>query len=87
MASADLLDRFLIVRVILTTEFYILEESGLRFRRHVIRAQVEAKGRVRPAIRPETSLSGRRILRQPVAPGVFLMAGVAPGPYPGCLVQ
>ena len=80
MASADFLDQFLIVFVILAGVFYIREEVSLRFGRYVICAESKAQGCVRAAIRPRASLSGCRILRQPVAAGVVLVAGVPPGP-------
>ena len=62
VASAELLERFLIVLVILSSRLYIIEKTGLGFGRHAIHTQVEAKGRVRPSIRPGTSQSGCRIL-------------------------
>jgi hypothetical protein len=42
--SADLVDRFLIVLIILTTRLHVVEEAGLRFWRHIIRTEAEAKG-------------------------------------------
>ena len=49
--AADLLGSFLIVVVL--AGFGILEEAGLRFRRHIARSQGEAKGRVRTVIAQE----------------------------------
>ena len=76
MISVDPVDRFLIVLVSLTTGFYIVEKVGLWFWRHMIHTQAEAKGCVRPSVRPRTSQSDCRILCQPVASGVVLVAGV-----------
>src|SRR5438093_699025 len=42
----------------------------------MIHTQAEAKGCVRPSVRPRTSQSDCRILCQPVASGVVLVAGV-----------
>jgi len=47
--------------VFVTTRAQV-DETGLWFRRHVIRTQGEAKGYVGSSVRPATSLSGRRIL-------------------------
>lgn len=44
MASAELLERFLIVVVILSSRLYVIEKAGLRSGRHVIHAQAEAQG-------------------------------------------
>jgi hypothetical protein len=42
VASAELLKRFLIVCVMLSSGLYIIEKAGLGFGRHIIHTQAEA---------------------------------------------
>ena len=85
--SAELLERFLIVLVILCSGLCVIEKTGLGFGRHVIHTQAEAERCVRPSICSRTLQSGCRIVCQPIAPGVVFVTDVAPGPYPGGLMQ
>ena len=85
--SAGLLELFLIVLVILCSGLCVIEKTGLRFGRHVIRTQAEAERCVPPSIRPGTLLSRCRIPCQPIAADVVFVIGVAPGPYPAGLMQ
>jgi len=59
----------------------------LRFRWHVIGTEVQTKGGMGSSVRPATSLGGCRVLGQPVAEAVILVAGVSSGPQPGGLVE
>ena len=54
--SAELLELFPIVLVILCIRLCVIEKTGLGFGRHVIRTQVE--GEVRAALHPPKNSSG-----------------------------